>query len=943
MTGNPPLGWQGCFDENDVLDYVAGAVDGERAAAVERHAEGCASCRRVLSELGRGLADDTASLRPGGRVGRYLLRQPVGAGAMGVVFLAYDPELDRNVALKVLAERSAGGAHAPAGRLRAEAQAMAQVSHPNLIAVFDVGTWRGRVFLAMEYVDGEPLSAWLRARRRPWRDVVRVFVAAGQGLAAAHRAGIVHRDFKPDNVLVDREGRPRVGDFGLAWVAPRRAAPGPGAAAPGGELLGTPAFMAPEQRRGAPTDARSDQYSFCLALHEALYGPARGRLGLAAGSGPLTPAEPAEPAEPAAGAAARRSRFERPPRWLRRVLLRGLSERPEARYPSMDALLRALAPRRRTGLALAASSAASALIMAGLMLAARPREAPCAEADRTLGGAWDATHKAAMRDAMLASGAPFARDAWREVERRLDRYAGEWAAQRGELCRASAAGAAPPEARARGQLECLESKLTDARALVVELTSSDPKRLVSSPFGIDALPNLSECRDEAAAARYARPAADGAGRDRAADLRRGLAEARAAAATGRPAEAVAMTERALAGARAAGAPELEVEALAQLGSQHLQLDADPAAAAAALHEGYELAEARQMDIVKAQVACDLAWLWGCQRHDVDAGLTWARLALAIDRRLGGSELREAAIDRTTGSVLDCAQRYDEAARYYEQAIARQERLGLPGARRGLTLLNLALLRREQGRRDQARALYDQAGTVLADAVGTSHPWFGHVLRERGMFLLGEGHYEEAGGLFERALAIYAPIYPPTASLHAAARQGACIVRVRLGHAAEALDCQRAQLDALAAVAEPDPSTLANALWGMALLLVEAGRAAEALPAVDRSLAVLAQSGQPPDLASALAEAVRGRALLALGRRRQAVAPLERALALHERVRLPATELPRAQFDLARALGRRDPRARDLAARASDGFAALPSALDRRHAAAAAAWAGGRGR
>src|SRR4051812_10268762 len=223
----------------------------------------------------------------GSAVGRYVVLERIGSGGMGVVYAAYDPELDRKVALKLLRPDRAGAAGEAALRLQRGAQAIARLSDPHVVAVYDAGTFGDQVFVAMELMEGRTLRQWLGEGKRGWREIVDVFVAAGRGLAAAHAAGLVHRDFKPDNVLLGTDGRVKVADFGLARPV-GDADPGGGEAAlmesPGsrgllatpltewGVAMGTPAYMAPEQLRGERADARSDQFSFCVALWEALYG-----------------------------------------------------------------------------------------------------------------------------------------------------------------------------------------------------------------------------------------------------------------------------------------------------------------------------------------------------------------------------------------------------------------------------------------------------------------------------------------------------------------------------------------------------------------------------------------------------------------------------------------------------------------------------------------------
>lgn len=270
-------------------------------------------------------------------LGRYIVLDRLGAGGMGEVFSAYDPDLDRKIALKLV--KPGRGDIAGRARLLREAQAMARLTHPNVIAVHDVGTFGGEVFVAMEFIRGQTLSGWLQGAPRSWREVVGVFIMVGHGLAAAHAAGIVHRDLKPDNIMFGDDGRVRVMDFGLARARNERSgahASGLGADAEAtrtGALLGTPAYMAPEQWEGRrDVDARTDVFAFCVALWEALFGsrPFRGET-LAALMVAVTQGRRDEP--DTAG--------DVPPR-VRRIVERGLAVAREDRWASMAALIDAL-------------------------------------------------------------------------------------------------------------------------------------------------------------------------------------------------------------------------------------------------------------------------------------------------------------------------------------------------------------------------------------------------------------------------------------------------------------------------------------------------------------------------------------------------------------------------------------------------------------------------
>ena len=309
------------------------------------------------------------------RLGRFVVLERLGEGGMGVVFSGYDPTLDRKVAIKVL--RSQPGDEGDRQRLRTlrEAQALARLAHPNVIGVFEVGELEGSVFIVMEFVRGVTLKRWL-AQPRPVPEVVAALLAAGRGLLAAHRAGIVHRDFKPDNVMVGEDGAVRVLDFGLARlhveadevVATQPDAPLP---APGSEGLtrtgvkvGTPAYMAPEQWAGTTPDARSDQYSFCAVLYEALHGVRPNAGDTIAG---LTGAEPEAPLPTSPVRAG-------VPGWLQAAVRRGLARAPEDRFPTLADLLDLLArdpeaarrQRRRWAGQIAAAIAATALLVVAL-------------------------------------------------------------------------------------------------------------------------------------------------------------------------------------------------------------------------------------------------------------------------------------------------------------------------------------------------------------------------------------------------------------------------------------------------------------------------------------------------------------------------------------------------------------------------------------------------
>jgi predicted Ser/Thr protein kinase len=389
-----------CANADTLAGLVAGALpEGERAA-IATHAASCKRCHALLDELldsssGRPVTpagrDDTThgddssgerarvSLRPGARVGRYVIEERIGAGGMGVVFSATDSELHRRVAIKLL-RRSGLGPMSTAGRerLMREARLLASLSHPNVLTVFDVGTHEGDVFIAMELVDGGSFTSWLRRTSRTQDEIIDRMIEAGRGLAAAHAGGVVHRDIKPDNILVGSDGRARVTDFGLARIdqdlaqdldASKAATLSPDLTKTGA-LMGTPVYMAPEQWNKGVVDPRTDQWAFCATLYEVV-----------AGVRPFTVDNPAvRTAEIETGRIAQPAEGRSIPGWLRKIVERGLRPNPKDRWPSMevvvDALVRGRRRKSRIVRALVLTAAFAAVASIGIVIAKRNANPP---------------------------------------------------------------------------------------------------------------------------------------------------------------------------------------------------------------------------------------------------------------------------------------------------------------------------------------------------------------------------------------------------------------------------------------------------------------------------------------------------------------------------------------------------------------------------------------
>ena len=396
--------------------------------------------------------------RTGAVFGRYVLVERIGSGAMGEVWVAIDPDLDRKIALKLLRSDRLRFRHYRR-RLLAEARAMAKLRHPNVVSVHDVGEVDGQLFVAMEFVAGDTLAEWISAGPHPWQSVLAVMRQAGAGLTAAHEAGLIHRDFKPANVIIGSDARVRVLDFGLAQ--PDRESHGAGALASdsmvsgsssvsgisgssgisgvSGEssglrrrsVQGTPAYMAPEQHRGHPAGPRSDLFAFCVTLFEALYGerPFAGEQRLAVAMAIL------------GGQVRPIAKEQQAPAWVHRAVLRGLSVAPERRPADMRALLRELerSPRERRlrwlggALALTTAVAAAALAVA---LDGHDDDDGCAQAGTAIAAVWDESRRQTLVDAVAVGEAKrWPGPAAAQRGEGLDRVAREWDGAQRQLCR----------------------------------------------------------------------------------------------------------------------------------------------------------------------------------------------------------------------------------------------------------------------------------------------------------------------------------------------------------------------------------------------------------------------------------------------------------------------------------------------------------------------------
>jgi tetratricopeptide (TPR) repeat protein len=428
------------------------------------------------------------SAEQGTTIGRYHLRGKIGAGGMGVVLAAHDPELSRLVAIKRLRGTDDRGQ----ARLIREAQAMAQLSHANVVTVHEVLRHADQVHIVMEYVDGWQLATWQQGKT--WREVVSAYAQAARGLAAAHQAGLVHRDFKPSNALIDKRGVVRVTDFGLVSASGENTPDELAATAEGrghldialtttGMLLGTPAYMAPEQHLGEAVDARSDQWSFGCALYEAIYGvrPFAGDTYVQLAAAVIENRMRPEPATP------------RIPRRLRSAIRRMLSREPAARFPSMDDVIAELdSARPRTALVAGIALAAAGMIAGGTLFAVHsPSSGPsCDGLDAPYAAAWNPERAGELRTAFARTSPTFGATLSQHVIAALDGYGIQWTAARVSACKATARGEQSAEMLDR-RMRCLDNQLLYVRALVDDLAAGRGIREVAS--AVDQLPAAQPC------------------------------------------------------------------------------------------------------------------------------------------------------------------------------------------------------------------------------------------------------------------------------------------------------------------------------------------------------------------------------------------------------------------------------------------------------------------
>jgi tetratricopeptide (TPR) repeat protein len=748
-----------------------------------------------------------ATLRRGDVLGRYVVLDTLGQGGMGVVYAAYDPELDRKVALKLVRWERGAETQGSVGRSRLlrEAQALAKLTHPNVVGVYDVGTWQQAVFVAMELVEGQTVSRWIDRRHAEsppaWREVLAVMIPAGRGLEAAHAVGIVHRDFKPENVMLSSSGRVTVLDFGLA-----RASDGPGSepvrlTAGGvvagasssmqlrltatGSVMGTPAYMAPEQLSGKISDASSDQFAFCVALYHALYG-----MRPFAGSTlpELTHAVLRGEIEPA-------PRGSRVPAWLRRVVVRGLSTVPAQRYSSMTELLAALGhdPARRRGRVLLGLGTVG-LLGASWWGASRLAsvEDPCAAVDGAMGQAWGASQRAALEQAFGRDAKTYSEQALARVGESLDRYAAGWVQERRAACEAGRQ-AGTDEGRDAGlQAACLDQRLRRLDALVRLLGDADQSMVAKASSAVQELPDPTGCRDAQGWRRSAPVPDDPAQQEQVESLRLRMAEVHALSATGRLKEALTQVEALLAEARALGFAPAVAEMLMAAGGVRTQMG-EYAAALPLLEEGLLLARAHGLEQLEADLLSPLAFLHTNYSGQLELAAWHARVNEVLVERLGDRPLAKARVLLDRARLERKREQLAASIDLFVRAIELYEEDGtdLPGL--VVAYDNLAASYVSADRIDDAVRTLARAETVATEALGADHPHRGNLLVHAARIEASRKQHDSAIAKLRAARALYEGAYGEHHPNIAAVLNGLGLELEEVGRLGEAIDAFRGGL------------------------------------------------------------------------------------------------------------------------------------------------------
>jgi predicted Ser/Thr protein kinase len=890
-----------CPDGNAIGALVEGKLGGEAGARITAHLDACTRCQDLVAFAIRaaGSIAFAPDVRPtgsapvpsgsGDTIGRYRIVDRIGAGAMGVVYRAIDPTLDRPVALKLVRDRSA----ASRDRLEHEARLAARLQHPNVVTIYDAGAVDDDdVFVAMEYVEGTTLAEWLRTPH-PQRELLDVFRQAARGLSAAHAAGLVHRDFKPSNVLVGRDGRVRVADFGLArHVDEARRGPELALGTPSmaseasatrpGALIGSPRYMAPEQHRGQVADAGSDQFAFCVALYEAVYaerpfhGETLDQLAAEVIGGRLVPPR----------------RGHRVSGWLRDVILRGLSVDPGRRFASMDQLAAVLDRGRRTRrlrLAVAIAGAIAVVVAGGWQLRAHRRTQECRDRGAQVRALFDDDAATTTRRAFAAAGVSFATSSADRATTLLREYTGTLADRVDAACRAD-----EPAPLAGARARCFDDRIAALRTVVRSFEHADAALVHRAVEDVWAAYDRAPCADDVAvlaSARSARPLSP--------EQVEKLGEAAGLLEAGLARDGIAVAEPVLAAAKASGDGAGELAASLRL-AQLNAVAGQNAVAVPLLHRAVTLAETLGLDQDAAEAYSLLA---GDLDQHADAAarhryIELARAKLARSGRSGGA--LEAKLALLEEQLLRDEFKFPDAESAGRRAVdLATHEFGPDHPTVGMAYGELGITLRALGRaRDELDA--DRHATeILERALGADHPTTAGAQLNLAGALAGAGQLDEARQVLVRA----DQVFTQALGANHPVRGHLLAQLAEIDKQQHQLDAARKELDSALAIVEhtsgPDSVDAGDAHMELAEVIAAEQRYAEALAEAERSVHILetALGRDHPHVVNSLLLAAELQ--LELGHAADAVPLAERAVA--NLAGHPENELAEPRMILARAL------------------------------------------
>ncbi len=806
------------------------------------------------------------------------------------MYVAYDDQLDREVALKLLLRERADDPSARSRMLR-EAQVLARLNHPNVVQIHEAGIHEDQVYLVMELVDGVTLRKWLDdtpqgSSVRPPAEVLPVMIAAGQGLAAAHAAGLTHRDFKPDNVLVGHDGRVRVLDFGLARPGaeqgeaagssltssvddPTTNGSDSGAGRNSGSgsrrgiaqlttpgrVVGTLAYMSPEQLAARPLDARSDQFSFCVTLYEALYGirPFTGRT-FAAHLMAVTQGTPREPKDRAPT-----------PRWLRALVLRGLAVETDDRHADMEALLRQL--QRPRGRIRAVGLAAGALLLGGaaLAIALRSPDTPCALADAELSERWDDAARERVQSAFVAAEPSYGAESAERVIAALDGRVGAWRAEQRDACEDTRVRQTHPQSILARRTACIERSTADLRALLHALSVADAGMVENGLELVAALPQPVRCQE-----------LDSLGPDAPDDpdavrvVREALAATRLARVTGNEDEAISAADAALMRAEATGYGPVHAEAMLEAARARLSgpRQEDKNSGVELAWQALDLTERHEHRELLFEIWIELLTEDQRRGHS-DRARLWARRAeVALDRSPSEPQ-RRAELFFRRGDAERKAGEFAKSQRWIRRGLDDLE--GQPGLELERAQLYEALgnIRRRTDRPDLSLEAYDRAEALWREHLGPRHPYLARHDYNVGLLLTELGRVDAARGRLDRAHTRWTELYGPKTMLTGRIELALAQLDQTTGALDDALaHAQRGQ-EILAGTRGPNDPLQIEALQLLGLVQFRRGEFQDAYDVWQRALEHIEASRSPEDSEALLTRANLAETLLELGRHSRA--------------------------------------------------------------------------